>query len=87
MIPKPGKPPNDVKSYRPISLLPVISKLFEKLLLKRLKPIIEERKLIPDYQFGFRQKHSTIDQAHRVTDIIEREHWREKKYAQLYSWT
>lgn len=72
MIPKPGKPPHETTSYRPISLLPIMSKLFEKLLLKRLKPIIEERNLIPDYQFGFREKHSTIDQVHRITNIIEK---------------
>jgi potassium voltage-gated channel Eag-related subfamily H protein 8 len=36
MIPKPGKTPTDVTSYRPISLLPIISKILEKLLLKRL---------------------------------------------------
>lgn len=71
MIPKPGKPPNEKTSYRPISLLPTISKLFEKLLLKRLKPIIEEKKVIPNHQFGFRNKHSTIDQVHRITTIIE----------------
>ena len=34
MIPKPGKTPTDVATYRPISLLPVISKILEKLLLK-----------------------------------------------------
>jgi endonuclease/exonuclease/phosphatase family metal-dependent hydrolase len=72
MIPKPGKPPIDVKSYRPISLLPVISKVFEKLLLKRLKPVLDKKQIIPDYQFGFRQNHSTIDQVHRITDVIER---------------
>lgn len=71
MIPKVGKAPNDKKSYRPISLLPTISKLFEKLLLKRLKHIIDERKLIPEHQFGFRQKHSTVDQVHRITNVIE----------------
>jgi hypothetical protein len=71
MIQKPGKPPHEIRSYRPISLLPVISKLFEKLLLKRLKPIIEEKKLIPDHQFGFRNQHSTIDQVHRITNVIE----------------
>uniref|UniRef100_A0A0A9YN50 Putative RNA-directed DNA polymerase from transposon BS n=1 Tax=Lygus hesperus TaxID=30085 RepID=A0A0A9YN50_LYGHE len=72
MIAKPGKPTHDKKSYRPISLLPIISKLFEKLLLKRLKPIIEERNLIPDHQFGFREQHSTIDQVHRITSVIEK---------------
>lgn len=72
MIPKPGKPPHEATSYRPISLLPVMSKLFEKILLKRLKPIIERKNLIPNHQFGFRDKHSTIDQVHRITDIIEK---------------
>jgi hypothetical protein len=36
MIHKPGKNPTDVTSYSPISLLPVISKLLDKLLLLRL---------------------------------------------------
>jgi len=38
MLFKPGMPPEQVTSYRPISLLQSLSKLFEKLLLKRLKP-------------------------------------------------
>jgi hypothetical protein len=71
IIPKPGKPPHDGTSYRPISLLPVLSKLFGKLMLKRLELIIEEKKLIPDHQFGFRNQHSMIDQVHRITTIIE----------------
>ena len=32
MILKPGKDPTDVSSYRPISLLPTISKVLEKLI-------------------------------------------------------
>lgn len=72
MIAKPGKPPHEVTSYRPISLLPVMAKLFEKLLLKRLKPVIERKQLIPDHQFGFRNQHSTIDQVHRITSVIEK---------------
>lgn len=72
MIPKPGKPLEDRTSYRPISLLPIISKLFERLLLVRLKPIIETRRLVPSHQFGFHDKHSTIDQVHRITDVIEK---------------
>ena len=71
MIPKPGKPPHETACYRSISLLPVMSKLFEKLLIKRLKPIIERKNLILNHQFGFRSKHSTIDQVTRITNIIE----------------
>jgi hypothetical protein len=71
-IPKPGKPPHEVQSYRLISLLPVISKVFEKRILKRLKPMIQNAKLIPDHQFGFRQKHSITGQMHRITNVIEK---------------
>jgi len=35
MIPKPGKNPMDVSSYRPIRLLPTISKVLEKFILKK----------------------------------------------------
>jgi len=72
MIPKPGKSVTEVTSYRPIPLLPVVSKLFEKLLLKRLKPILDEKQTIPTHQFGFRNNYSTIDQAHRITTLIEK---------------
>jgi hypothetical protein len=34
LILKPGKPPNELISYRPISLLPIVSKVFEKMPLK-----------------------------------------------------
>jgi hypothetical protein len=64
-------PATDVTSYRPISLLPVLSKLFGNLLLKKLKPILEIKQIIPIHQFGFRRKHSTIDQVHRITSLIE----------------
>lgn len=66
MLPKPGKPPTDVTSYRPISLLPIVSKVYEKLFLIKLRPIINSKQLIPNHQFGFREKHGTIEQVHRV---------------------
>jgi hypothetical protein len=49
-----------------------MSKLFEKLILKRLKPIINAKQLVPTHQFGFRNNHSTIDQVRRITDVIEK---------------
>lgn len=70
MISKPNKDLFDVKSYRPISLLPIVSKLFEKLLLQKLMSVIEERQLIPKHQFGFLNKHATIEQIRRITRKI-----------------
>ncbi|CAI6366776.1 unnamed protein product [Macrosiphum euphorbiae] len=70
LIPKPNKPPDKVTSYRPISLLPTLSKVFEKILLKRLIPLAILANIIPDTQFGFRPNHSTIHQLHRVVDTI-----------------
>jgi hypothetical protein len=76
--PKQGKPPNEVTSYRPLSLLPIISKLFKKILLKLLKPLIESKNLIPSLQFGFRNKHATTDQIHRITNIIQKAYEKKK---------
>ena len=69
---KSGKPPEDVKSYRSISLLPILSKVFEKLFITRIQPILQSTQIIPDHQFGFRRKHSTIEQVHRITNTIHR---------------
>lgn len=73
LIPKPGKPINELTSYRPISLLPIVSKLFEKLFLTRLQPVLDENHAIPDHQFGFRKKHATIEQVHRIATRIRRD--------------
>jgi hypothetical protein len=66
LIPKPGKPPHAPSSYQPISLLPIASKVFEKLLLNQLLLLVEHGKLLPTHQFGFRPKNSTIEQTHRL---------------------
>jgi hypothetical protein len=64
------KPAEEAKSYRPISLLPILSKLCEKIFLTRIQPTLQEKGIIPDHQFGFRQKHATIEQVHRITNVI-----------------
>jgi hypothetical protein len=67
---KPGKPAEEANSYRPISLLPILSKLFEKLFLTRILPALQVKRILPDHQFGFRQKHATVEQVHRITNVI-----------------
>ena len=47
-------------NYRPISILPFFSKLFERLMYNRLIDFIEKHQLLYQYQFGFRKNHSTF---------------------------
>ena len=46
-------------NYRPVSLLPVLSKVFEKIMYTRLLDFLKKYKVLFKYQFGFREKHST----------------------------
>ena len=70
MLLKPGKNSELVQSCRPISLLPVLSKVLEIIFLNRLTPIIEMKKILPNHQFGFRKGHGTIKQVHRLVEKI-----------------
>lgn len=70
MVHKPGKPASDVTSYRPISLTPVLSKLWERIFLTRLQSCLDTADIVPHHQFGFRKNHSTIEQMHRVYNTI-----------------
>lgn len=49
------------KNYRPISLLSVISKIFEKIIAEQLTDFLDGHKLICMRQYGFRQGRSTSD--------------------------
>lgn len=55
-------------NYRPISILPIISKVIEKIVHKQLIVFLEENKLLNKHQFGFRNKMST---EHAVTIFID----------------
>lgn len=70
VFPKPKKPPDILSSYRPISLLPFFAKIFERLILKRIRPYIFSNNIIPNTQFGFRASHATTHQLHRLVDAI-----------------
>ncbi|MBJ5103567.1 hypothetical protein JGF61_23430 [Salmonella enterica subsp. enterica serovar Agona] len=55
-------------SYRPISLLPALSKVFESLIHHFLEKFLTERQILQDEQFGFRKKHSTTHQLMRIVE-------------------
>jgi hypothetical protein len=67
---QPNKPPTDPNPYRPISLLSIVGKLFERIIASRLSTHVDQKLLLPDVQFGFCKKHSTISQLARITDYI-----------------
>lgn len=60
---------SDPNNYRPIALLSVFNKIFEKLMSKRLINFINENHLLNEFQYGFREKHST---QHAILDIINK---------------
>ena len=45
---------SSAKNYRPVTLLSVASKVFEKLVNNRILDHLEECGLFPDFQYGFR---------------------------------
>jgi hypothetical protein len=44
----------------------------ENLILKKINKDLNPYDWIPNHQFGFRQAHSTVQQSHRITDVINK---------------
>ena len=70
MLPKPDKLPSLTASYRPISLMSSIMKLFEQVIEQRLRSYLEDIGFINKYQSGFRQNKSTDDHLFRLSQSI-----------------
>ena len=60
----------DPKNYRPISLLPLVSKIIEKSIHFKIEGYLNEKKLIYMYQAGFRTNHSTDFCLSQLTDFV-----------------
>jgi hypothetical protein len=69
---KPGKDHTLSSSYRPISVLDTVGKLFEKILLARVLREVNERGLLREEQFRFRPRHSTALQLGRLVERVNR---------------
>lgn len=70
MIPKKGKPPEQVNSYRPISLISCLSKWLEKIMNIKILTWLEENNHLPPCQSGFRKNMSTHDHFLRLYNSI-----------------
>ena len=58
-----------ISNYRPISVLPYFSKIFEKIISLHVIDFLEENHIFYDYQFGFRKNHST---SHAIIALVEK---------------
>ena len=58
------------ENYRPISLISSLSKVFEKLLLKRMMSFCTKHKILTSAQFGFRPKMSCVQAIVKATEYI-----------------
>ena len=69
-IPKKEKDPSLIENLRPISLLPNPGKILEIIITKRLASACQDKNIIPETQFGFRHRHSTIHAITKLTSDI-----------------
>ena len=62
--------PENIVNYRPIALLPIFSKLLERLMYDRLYDFLTKNHILIPEQFGFRKNHSTSLSVINFTDNI-----------------
>ena len=63
---------SDPRNYRPISLLPIISKVFESLINRSLVNHLDSNNLFSDFQYGFRSGRSTADVLTVISERVYR---------------
>ena len=64
---------SQLNNYRPISLLPTISKVFERIIYSQLYAYFNENNLLTEQQYGFRAQHSTELASVKLVDNIIKE--------------
>ena len=66
------KNPACCKDYRPVSILCLLSKVFEKLVHEQVNEFINVKNILPPLQSGFRKGHNTTTALIKVTDDTRR---------------
>ena len=59
-----------IENYRPVSILPIFGKIFEKVIYSRLHSFFSSKGILQDSQFGFRKGHSTTHALHKSVSEI-----------------
>ena len=74
----------NMSNYRPIAVLPSISKIFEKVILLQLTKYLDENNLICEKQYGFRKNHSTEYAALHTVDFLNYQLDKNKIHVSVY---
>ena len=59
---------DDLNKYRPISVISVVAKVFERIIYDQVYAYLEEHNIICKHQSGFRAAHSTVTALLEATD-------------------
>ena len=59
-----------IENYRPVSILPIFGKIFEKIIYTRLYSFFMAKRILHEDQFGFRKGHSTTHALHKSVESI-----------------
>lgn len=70
LIPKPGSTVRTIKAFRPITLLPLIGKAVEKILIDHINLYLFSNGLMSNSQYGFVRQRSTVDAIFDVVKLI-----------------
>lgn len=81
IIPTPKVSNPSINDFRPISILPFLSKAFESILFNQITSFVDSHNMLNRFQSGFRKKHSTSSMLLEVVDNIYIE--LDKKHAVL----
>lgn len=61
---------SDINNYRPIWILPLVAKIFERAVNRQLRIFLESHKLLSQHQHGFRKLHSCQSALISLTDTL-----------------
>ena len=84
MLPKPQKDSKMAKNFRPISLLPCVGKVLERILAQRISAHLETENLLSMTQSGFRSHRMTAEQLLRLSEESHSAFKNDKTVAALF---
>ena len=61
----------ELKDYRPVSILPILSKIYKRVDLEQITNFIEKKLIYHHYQYGYHKNHSTATLVVKLWDGIK----------------